>query len=70
LSAILFLLANALFIGCGLAGLKAAHRRLKTRRVLLVILISIALTWLGSMLLDRMSAPSAPDQQREMPTPP
>lgn len=58
----LLLLGTILLIIIGLLGLKAAHRRLKPRRVLIVILVAVAITWVISLLLNHASQLPAPEE--------
>jgi membrane protein DedA with SNARE-associated domain len=58
----LLLPGTILFIICGLLGLKAAHRRLKPWRVLIVILVAVAITCVIWLLLNHVSQPPSPDE--------
>lgn len=64
--AIFFLLANAIFIGVCIYGLRVARRRLKPRRVAMIVAISLLLTSLVSLLIARMSEVQPPGEPPDM----
>jgi hypothetical protein len=59
---VLLLLGTVLLIIIGLLGLKAAHRRLKPRRVLIVILVAVAISCVIWLWLNHASQPPSYDE--------
>jgi hypothetical protein len=67
---LLFLLGTILLIIGGLLGLKAAHRRLKPRRVLIIVLVAVAISGVIWLVLNKISQPpSHDDELREVTRP-
>lgn len=61
-SSLLFILAAALLAGTAIAGLKIAKRRLKPRRILMIILAALLVSWALSLLIEQASDPSPPGE--------
>lgn len=57
-----FLCATMLITAGCLIGLRGAHRRLKPRRIVLVILLAVVVSWFIWTLVSRMSEPAPPGE--------
>jgi hypothetical protein len=58
----LLLPGTILLIITGLLGLKAAHRRINLRRVLIIILVAVAISCVIWLVLNHASQPPSPDE--------
>jgi hypothetical protein len=59
---LLFLPGTILLVISGLICLKSAHRRIKPRRVVVIVLIALAISWLIWSILNHVSQPPSPEQ--------
>ena len=61
-SSLLFFLAAALLSGTAIAGLTIAKRRLKLRRIIMIIIAALLVSWGLSLLIEHASEPSPPGE--------
>lgn len=62
MSSLLFLLAAARLSGTAIAGLKIAKRRLKPRRIIMIIIAALLVSWGLSLLIENASEPAPPGE--------
>jgi membrane protein DedA with SNARE-associated domain len=69
-SVLLLLPGTILLIVAGIMGLKAAHRRINTRRVIVIVLVAVAISCVIWFVLNKVSQPPSPDDEFRDEAPP